>query len=328
MTFRRLALSSAASFLLLQSAVLYAQDAVPFATSGKAIDPSGAKEKELTKKKKKKAGPKTHLQVAVLDIKSSEDNAELARALTAVLSAQISMLDGFKAISRNDLNALLTQMETAQVLGCDDVKCAVSIAKAAKADYVVYGSVEKIDEDHTFSLTLTDPTVPQVVNRQNVVWRSEATGMVDLVAPYTKKLMLGEKASDYVGSLDLLVMEGATVFLNGKEVGESPLAGPIRELPIGQHHLEITKKGFVTDKRDVVVANDQTTAVRIELIDKKSLKKLWQRWDFWTYVGLGTAAIAGGGIYLACGVYDACAEPAPPPTTLSFEAAVPVPNND
>ena len=70
----------------------------------------------------------------------------------------------------------------------------------------------------------------------------------------------------------------------------------------------------------------QTTALRIELIDEASLKKLWQRWDFWTYVGLGTAAIAGGGIYLACGVYDACSEPAPPPTTLTFEAAVPVQN--
>ena len=139
MTFRRLALSSAASFLLLQSAVLYAQDAVPFATSGKAIDPSGAKKKNLPRKK---SWPQDAPAGSVLDIKS-EDNAELARALTAVLSAQISMLDGFKAISRNDLNALLTQMETAQVLGCDDVKCAVSIAKAAKADYVVYGSVEK-----------------------------------------------------------------------------------------------------------------------------------------------------------------------------------------
>ena len=48
-------------------------------------------------------------------------------------------------------------METAQVLGCDDVKCAVSIAKAAKADLVVYGSIEEIDGAHTFSLTLTDP---------------------------------------------------------------------------------------------------------------------------------------------------------------------------
>ena len=46
---------------------------------------------------------------------------------------------------------------------------------------------------------------------------------------------------------------------------------------------------------------------------------------FLDYVGIGTV-IAGGGIYLACGVYNACSEPAPPPTTLTFEAAVPVQN--
>ncbi len=320
-------LSTFIALFIFQAAPGQAQDAVPFSISGKAIDPTGKKEKEMTKKKVKRKGPKTHMQVAVLDIKSSESNEDLARALTAVLSAQISMLDGFKAISRNDLHALLSQMETAQLLGCDDVKCAVSIAKAAEADFVVYGSVEKIDDAHTFSITLTDPSVPQVLNRQNVIWRSEASGMVDLVAPYTKKLMLGEKATDYKGDLDLLAMDGAKVFLNGKEIGETPLAGPVRDLPIGQHSLELTKEGFVTDKRDVVVAYGQTTAVRVELVDVDSLKKIWQRWDFWTYVGLGTAAIAGGSVYLACGVYDACSEPAPDPTTLSFEAAVPVQNN-
>ena len=58
----------------------------------------------------------------------------------------------------------------------------------------------------------------------------------------------------------------------------------------------------------------QTTAIRIELVDEASLKNM-ATMGFWTYVGIGTAAIAGGGIYLACGVYDACSEPAPPPTT-------------
>jgi hypothetical protein len=151
--------------------------------------------------------------------------------------------------------------------------------------------------------------------------------MVDLVAPYTQKLFLGEAADTLKGDLDLIVLEGASVFLNGKELGETPLSGPIRDLPIGQHVLEISKKGYVTHKGDVVVGSAQTTALRIELVDEASLKKLWQRWDFWAYVGVGTAAIAGSGIYLACGVYDACSEPAPPPTTLTFEAAVPVQND-
>ena len=327
MTLRLLVILGCFVFIAPYSNMSFAQEAVPYSVSSKKMDPTGAKEKEMVKKAKVKKSNKSHLQVAVLDLQSTEENADLARALTAVLSAQISMIDGHKAISRNDLHALLSQMETAQVLGCDDVKCAVNIAKAAKADLVVYGSIEEIDGAHTFSITLTEPQTPQVLSRQNVVWRSDAAGMVDLVAPYTQKLFLGEDANTLKGDLDMIVMDGATVYLNGKEIGETPLSGPIRDLPIGQHAIEISKKGYVTHKADVVVGSAQTTALRIELIDEASLKKLWQRWDFWTYVGIGTAAIAGGGIYLACGVYDACSEPAPPPTTLTFEAAVPVQND-
>lgn len=327
MTLRLSILLGCFATLAIYSNIGVAQEAVPYSVSNEKMDPTGEKEKDMTKKPKVKKVNRGYSQVAVLDLQSTEDNADLARALTAVLSAQISMIDGYKAISRNDLHALLSQMETAQVLGCDDVKCAVNIAKAAKADLVVYGSIEEIDGAHTFSLTLTEPQTPQVLSRQNVVWRSEAAGMVDLVAPYTQKLFLGEAANTLKGDLDLIVLEGAAVFLNGKELGETPLSGPIRDLPIGQHVLEISKEGYVTHKGDVVVGSAQTTALRIELIDKASLKKLWQRWDFWTYVGVGTAAIAGSGIYLACGVYDACSEPAPPPTTLTFEAAVPVQND-
>ena len=256
-----------------------AQEAVPYSVSNKKMDPTGVQEKEMVKKAKAKRGNKSHQQVAVLDLNSTEENADLARALTAVLSAQVSMIQGYKAISRNDLQALLTQMETAQVLGCDDVKCAVSIAKAAKADLVVYGSIEEIDGAHTFSLTLTEPRTPQVLSRQNVVWRSDAAGMVDLVAPYTQKLFLGEQANTLKGDLDLIVLEGAKVFLNGKEIGDTPLSGPIRDLPIGQHAIGF-KKGYVTHKSDVVIGSAQTTAIRIELVDEASLKKLWQRWDF------------------------------------------------
>ena len=163
-------------------------------------------------------------------------------------------------------------------------KCAVSIAKAAKTDLVVYGSIEEIDGAHTFSLTLTEPRTPQVLSRQNVVWRSDAAGMVDLVAPYTQKLFLGEQANTLKGDLDLIVLEGAKVFLNGKEIGDTPLSGPIRDLPIGQHAIEISKKGYVTHKSDVVIGSAQTTAIRIELVDEASLKK--KRWDFWTTLAL------------------------------------------
>ena len=58
-------------------------------------------------KKPKRKGQQKPSTVAVLDLNSTEENADLARALTAVLSAQVSMIQGYKAISRNDLQALL-----------------------------------------------------------------------------------------------------------------------------------------------------------------------------------------------------------------------------
>ena len=98
---------------------------------------TGVQEKEMVKKAKAKRGNKSHQRVAVLDLNSTEENADYTCLNGRTLST-VSMIQGYKAISRNDLQALLTQMETAQVLGCDDVKYAVSIAKAAKADLVVW----------------------------------------------------------------------------------------------------------------------------------------------------------------------------------------------
>ncbi len=68
------------------------------------------------------------------------------------------------------------------------------------------------------------------------------------------------------GKLEISSMtEGATVFIDGKLVGNIPLPAPIN-LPVGKHTLKITKEGY-TEYLDVVtIKRRKTASVDIDLL--------------------------------------------------------------
>src|SRR5688572_19374439 len=224
--------------------------------------------------------------VAVLDIKGSPGAEATASALTTVLTAEVGALDGFDAVSRNELQSILTHQANASELGCDDVGCLANVGKLANAQLVISGSVVKVEGAHVLAVSLIDPAGPNIVDRKELSWRGSTEAMLAVIRPTVDRLLGGASSAAHTGALEVFAADGALVVLDGKELGLAPIKDPVRDLMVGVQRLRVSKDGFETQDVDVVVTWNETTIARPELVEVPLTSQPW----FW---------LASGGIVLA-----------------------------
>jgi hypothetical protein len=232
------------------------------------------------------------LLVAVLDLKGGAGAESKASALTTMLTSEVSAQANRRAISRNELQGLLTQQATAQLVGCDDPRCMADVAKLANADEVIAGTVEKLDGATVIGLSLmrTDgPDGPQIVARQKAAWRGSDDELLLVVRPLVQRLFDAQHAHEHVGGLSLFAPAGSTVVVDGTAVGTAPIA-PMATLPTGVHRVQVSQGGYVTSDIDVVIARNETTISRIELVAEPITSQPW----FWAATSGVVLAAAGG----------------------------------
>jgi hypothetical protein len=209
-----------------------------------------------------------------------------------MLTAEVAGQKGMRAVSRNELQALLTHQSTAQLVGCDEPKCMADVAALVKADFVVSGSVEKLEGATVVGLTLMsaggDGQDPAIVARQKAAWRGTDNDLLLVVRPLVQRLFDAQNAHTHVGAAEVFAPEGATLVLDDKAIGTAPVAA-IRDLPTGVHRLMVQKDGFADEAVDLVVARNETTIVRVELEEIPLLSQPW----FWATAG-GVVLLAGG----------------------------------
>ena len=238
--------------------------------------------------------------VAVLDLRHESRDEALANALAAVITSEVANREGLRALSRNELSAVLNHQAEQALLGCDSVKCAADIARLVEADRVISGGIERAGDALVLTLTLIDPTVPEVKNRTEAVWRSSPEEMVLVIKPYIERLLGGEAAKTYTGSLEVLAPDGSTVHVNSKAQGNAPLKSAVTDLGIGIHTVEVTQDGYYSALRDVVVSRGETTLIRIEL----EAQPIWTQWWFWSAVGGAAVTATAAGTVLGLWYLD------------------------
>lgn len=264
--------------------------------------------------------------VAVLDLVTQQKAAApLANALAAVTASEVASRPGFKAVSRNELKAILSQKAEAALLGCSTAACAADVAALVEAQLVVTGSLERIEGGeagpggvaHVLSLSLIDPTTPAVIGRADAMWRSDPEEMVTVIRPLLDRLFDGAKSAEYQGALDVIAPEGAAIFVDGKERATAPLKSALEGLAIGVHTLELSREGYLPVRKDIVVARGEKTVVRVEMEEVP----VTQTWWFWTAVGGGAAVIVAAGATI--GTVAVLASLEPPPTSVVVKTPLP-----
>jgi hypothetical protein len=279
---------SLAVFVALSSSVALAQEAQPVPAAAPAVtDVAPASTPASTPPA---GGP---LTVAVLDLKANDDVAGIARALTTLVTSEVGSRAGFKAVSRNELKALLAHQADQRLLGCNEPQCIADIGKLVQANRVIAGSVEKAEGGAVvFAITLVDPEGPVILDRTAYTWRSEIDDMVDLARPAVDRLLYGKQAESFVGNLDILAPAGASVVVDDRELGQAPLQ-PVRGLGIGVHRVEVRKPGFLPWGTDVAVNQGETHVVQVDLVDETSVQPWYARWYVWGSALAGVVLVGG-----------------------------------
>ncbi len=236
--------------------------------------------------------------VAVLDLKPTGEGAvSAAAALTTMLTAEVAAQAGYKAISRNEIKSILSHQADAQLAGCNEPQCAADVAQLVNADVLVTGQVDKVGGATVVSLSLIDASSkgengedlgPAVIGRQELAFRGPDDAVLLVVRPLVQRLFDGAAAHTHVGSLEVFTEDGATVIVDGKELGASPVSAA-REVPTGVHTVTVTKDGRVTSTLDVVISRNETTITRVDLAEESLYEQPW----FWGVVG-GSVLVVGG----------------------------------
>jgi hypothetical protein len=102
---------------------------------------------------------------------------------------------------------------------------------------------------------------------------------------------------------------GASVWLDEKQIGKTPLAGPIAKQTLGKHSLRVEAKGYLPYTEEVDIRFQKSTRVLVRLAAEEPLgggtgpatvevregKRPWYT-SRWMYVGAGVAAVALGAV--------------------------------
>jgi PEGA domain-containing protein len=186
-----------------------------------------------------------------------------------------------------------------------DPACLAPLAKALHVTRVVAGNVGGLADAYVVNLKLVDDTGREL-RRVSATLSGSAEELIDEIRVAAFRLVAPERL---VGNIAILSdVPGANLMLDGVDVGKTPLAGPLVNLPVGVHKLAVEREGFSSFAEDVPVRFEKTTQVVVhQSAMSKSAQKaerrrraaaetpIYAKWWFW-------AAMAGSAIATGVGI--------------------------
>src|SRR5262249_27792995 len=128
---------------------------------------------------------------------------------------------------------------------------------------VVTGSIGKLGNSYVLNLSLLDTKSAKVIERESRDAKSqeELVGAAENGSKFLARSLLEGQEGDVV----LRVSEvSAEVEIDGKLVGLTPLAR--LQMASGPHTVRVSKKGFITAAKDIVVDEREASVLDLTLI--------------------------------------------------------------
>ncbi|OGQ90350.1 MAG: hypothetical protein A2289_26390 [Deltaproteobacteria bacterium RIFOXYA12_FULL_58_15] len=205
-------------------------------------------------------------KIAVLDFTAAgvEDGQakDVTTNLVNLVAAEVGRL-GFEVISTADINAMLSYEKQKDLVGCEEnTTCLAEIGGALGVDMLLGGSLGKLGDTYTLSLSLVDIKTGAVKKR----FHGEA-GDTTLLSSTAKRgvAVLFGKEEDRAGFGTVVVKTdppGASLFLDEVEVGVSPTT--LDNVRPGEHSIEAKQAGL-SGKVIIEVRSESIERISIKL---------------------------------------------------------------
>jgi hypothetical protein len=269
-----------------------------FAVAALAADGFAA-EPETTASPAAKVAKDGKPKVAVLDFTlAGSAHPDLARVLGDAAARGAAEDRGVQVMSQGEIVALLGLDRTRQMLGCtDDQGCVIELGHALASDRLLSGALTILDRTALVTVRLIDTQKARTLSRTSatLVDATEAE-LVESARRLAQEALTGKKV-DTSGLVRVKVnVKGAEVTLDGKSLGQSPIAASQRVLE-GPHAIVVQKPGFIRWSGSVAVAAGaevpvQADLVPIQVVSERARSRLWS-WA-WTSTGVFVLGTAGG----------------------------------
>ena len=116
---------------------------------------------EANGKSKKEQPPKKI--IAVYDIQGYQVPDVLTKALTERLRDEIFQRDIYRVVTRSDMESVFEEQGLQLSGACDDATCLVEIGKVLGAEYIIGGSVSKVEEKYTVLINTLDVATGELI---------------------------------------------------------------------------------------------------------------------------------------------------------------------
>ncbi len=245
--------------------------------------------------------PPAKADIALFRVEPLGLDADRAARLEALFRAELERLAGAPMPGRATVER--TAAADAQLRGCTaETDCLTALGKKLGVKQIVSGNVGELGDSYVLNLKLVDVTTGTEVRKVSEPLRGSPDELIEATRVAAYRLLKPEALK---GSVTILSdVAGASVFLDGKPHGKTPLAKAISELPIGPHQLRLTAPGYTDFLSDVEVRFQKSTQVVVNLVVAKDpgggpvgpARPAPVPWyaSTWGYVGIGVGAVLVG----------------------------------
>ena len=248
------------------------------------------------------------LRIAILDFTNT---GGLSKQETVTLGNRLrSMLvktNTFIVLERGQMDDILGEQGFLQA-GCTTTECAVEMGRLLNVQKMISGTIGKLGKTYTIDLSLIDVQTGEIEKSFFRDFKGEIDGLLDLMQLIATQIAtivggagLPEVKSD--GKIVNLEInsdpEGATIFINGNQVGKTPFESKAKEgLSIT---VRIEKENYTTWEKTISISADEEVDVELEYTDayKQALAAADAEGggSVWWWIG-GGAIVAGGAAVL------------------------------
>ncbi len=246
-------------------------------------------------------------KIAVIGFDALGMDAERVTRLEALFRNELARLARNPMPSRRTIEQTISNSKKLRRCTGED-SCLGEIGEALGVDVVVTGNVAALGDSYVLNIKVVQAGTGKRLGRiASQPLRGNPDELIDAVRLAAYRLLAPEQLLGSITVLSDLV--GATVYLDDKEVGKTPLPGPIYKLQLGEHKLDVKAADYRPFQQTVNVRFQKTTRVVVRLatedqpvignngepiIRKRRAATPWYG-SRWFYIGVGvTAAVVGG----------------------------------
>ncbi len=200
------------------------------------------------------AAPTHHF--AVLDLKSPPLLVNLGRTVSLAVAAEAGKM-GDTAVTSLDIAEKLGANPAKEAIDCGpDPACLIAALKGLKVDRIIAGTFGRDATHYVIHMIHVDVKTGQVVSRLDLNVLIAARELTRDVRQGAPALLQGEP--EQTGTLVVASkVEGATVMVDGRAVGQTPKVTV--QLQPGKHQVHVEKTDYLPEDRFVEITAKQTT---------------------------------------------------------------------